>query len=68
MVECHFLEQGQRGAKLLADRRARVLVQDLLDEEIAIEGRRRDRGVGVRSKVAPVHPRHERGEQLALPE
>ena len=68
MIEGHLLEQRQCRAKLLADRRACVLIQNLLDEEIAVEGRRRDRGVGIRSKVAPVHPRHECGEQLALPD
>ena len=68
MVECHLLEQAQRCAKLLADRRCRVIVQNLFDEEIAIEGGRRDRGVGIRSKVAPIHTRHECGEQLALPD
>ena len=66
MVECHLLQQAQRGAKLVADRRTCVLIQDPLDEEIAFEGGRRDRGVGIRSKVTPIHPRHECGEQLAL--
>ena len=66
MVECHLLEQSQRCAKLFADRRGRVLVQNLLDEEIAVESGRRDRGVGIRSKVALIHARHECGEQLTL--
>jgi hypothetical protein len=66
MVECHLSQEPQRCAKLYADRRYRVLVQDLLDYEIAIEGGRRDRGVGIRSKMALIHARHECGEQLAL--
>jgi hypothetical protein len=66
MVECHLLEQPQRCAKLFADRGCRVLVQNLLDEKIVVEGGRRDRGVGIRSKGALIHVRHERGEQLAL--
>jgi hypothetical protein len=66
MVECHLLEQPQRCAKLFADRSCRVLVQNLLDEKIVVEGGRRDRGVGIRSKVALIHARHERSEQLAL--
>jgi hypothetical protein len=66
MVEGHLLEQRQCCAKLLADRRACVLSQNLLDEGLAVEGGRRDRGVGVRSKVALIHPRHECGEQFSL--
>jgi len=38
MVECHLLEQAQRRAKLLADRRFGVLIQNLLDKRIAVEG------------------------------
>jgi hypothetical protein len=66
MVERHLFQQAQRCAKPLADRRAGVFVQYLLDERLTIEGGRRDRGVGIRSKVALIHPRHECREQLAL--
>jgi hypothetical protein len=66
MVEGHLLEQPQRGAKPFADRRCRVFVQNLLDQETVVEGGRRDRGVGIRSKVALIQARHESGEQLAL--
>jgi len=38
MVECHLLEKGQRCAKLFANRRARELIQDLLYQQIAVEG------------------------------
>jgi hypothetical protein len=38
MVECHLLEQAQRCAKLFANRRSCVLIQNLLDKEIAVEG------------------------------
>ena len=38
MVECHLLEQAQRCAKLFANRRGRVLIQNLLYKEIAVEG------------------------------
>ena len=55
MVEGHLLEQTERGAKRLADRRCRVIVQNLLDERIAVERGGRDRGVSVRSKVALIH-------------
>jgi len=66
MVECHLLDQRQCCAELVADRRRRVIVQNLLDQGIALERGRRDRGVGIRSKVALIQPGHERGEQLAL--
>ena len=66
MIEGHLLEQPQRGAKPFADRRCRVLVQDLLNQEIVVESGRRDRGMRIRSKVALIHARHERGKQLAL--
>jgi hypothetical protein len=66
MVESHLLEQPQSQAKLLADRRCRVIVQNLLDQQIAVKSGRRDRGVGVRSKVALIQARHECREQLAL--
>jgi len=56
MVERHLFQQAQRCAKPLADRRAGVFVQYLLDERLTIEGGRRDRGVGIRSKVALIHP------------
>jgi hypothetical protein len=54
VVERHLLEQAERRAERVADRRRPVVVQDLLDEVTALEGRRRDRGVGIRSKVTPV--------------
>ena len=66
MIECHLLEQPKCGAKPFADRRCRVLVQDLLNQETVVERGRRDRGVGIRSKVALIHARHECGEELAL--
>ena len=68
MVECHLLEQSERGAKRFANRRRVVVAQNLLDEDIAVEGGRRDRGMGIRSKVALIYARHECGEQLALPD
>jgi hypothetical protein len=52
VVERHFLEQVERGAKLPVDWSRRVVVQNLLREDIASERGRRDRGVGVRSKLA----------------
>lgn len=66
MVECHLLNQRQCCAEFFADRRRRVVVQNLLDQGIAMESGRRDRGVGIRSKVALIQAGHERGEQLAL--
>jgi hypothetical protein len=66
VVQRHLLEQTQRGAKLLTDRRRGVVIQDLFDEDITFESGRRDRGVGVGSKVTPVHPRHECREQFTL--
>ena len=66
MLERHFLEQPQDCAKPFADRRCRIVVQNLLDQETAVERGRRDRGVGVRSKMALIQTGHERREQLAL--
>ena len=48
MIECHLFEQSQRGAKPFADRRCRVPVQDLLNQETVVESGRRDRGVRIR--------------------
>jgi hypothetical protein len=50
VVERDLLEQAERRAELVADRRCRVVVQDLVDEVTVVEGGRRDRGVGIRSK------------------
>jgi hypothetical protein len=66
VVERHLPEQAKRRPKRLANRRCRVVVQDLLNEVTIVEGGRRDRGVGVRSKVTLVEARHECGEELAL--
>jgi hypothetical protein len=68
VVERHLLEQAERCAKLLVDWRRGVVVQNLLCQDIAFEGGRRDRGVGVRSKQALIQPRHECGEQLTFPD
>jgi hypothetical protein len=66
VIERHFLEQAQDRAKRFPDRRGRVIVEYLLDQAVAIESRRRDRGVSVGSKVTVIHPRHERREQLTI--
>jgi hypothetical protein len=52
MIKCHRLEQPKRGSELVVNRRRGVVVQHLLCQAFAFQGRRRDRGVCVRSKVA----------------
>jgi hypothetical protein len=66
VIEGHFAEQLKRRAKPAGNRRGLVVVKDLLDEGGIFDCRRRDRGVRVRSKMAPVQPRNKRRKQLAL--
>jgi hypothetical protein len=66
MVERHFLEQAERGAKPVVYWSGRVVVQHLLCQGIVPEGGRRDRGVGVCSKMTLIQTRDERRKQLAF--
>jgi hypothetical protein len=43
-----------------------VVVEYLLGQSGVVESGRRDRGVGIGSKMTLVQTRHERGEQLAF--
>jgi len=66
VIERHRLQKAQDAAQLLVDRRRCVILENLLDQTVIFERGRRDRGVGIRSKVTLVQPRHESREQLAL--
>jgi hypothetical protein len=55
MRECHLFEKTQHRTQSFIDRRADIVLEDLLREVIVVKGGRRDRGVGVRSKGAVVH-------------
>ena len=66
VIECHLLEKAQYGPQPIVDRRADVVIEDLLCKVVVVKSGRRDRGVGVRSKGAGVEARDERREQLAL--
>jgi hypothetical protein len=64
--ESHLFKETQHGAQSFGDRRGGIVVEDLLREVIVVEGRRRDRGVGVRSKGAFVQARDESRKQFTL--
>ena len=64
--EGHLFKQTQHSTQSFVDRRAGIVLEDLLREVVVVKSGRRDRGVGVRSKGAGVEARDERREQLAL--
>jgi hypothetical protein len=66
VIQRHLFQEAERGAELVVNRRGGVIVQDLPDEVIVVEGRCRDRGMSVRSKVTLIQPRYKGGEELAV--
>jgi hypothetical protein len=66
VIERHLLQQAERCSKALVDGRRRVVVQNLSRQGVVLEGGCRDRGMGIRSKLALIQARHEGGEQLTL--
>jgi hypothetical protein len=61
----HLAQEAQGGLEFGINCRGLEIVEDLFRERF-IEGDRRDRGVGIRSKHALVEPRHEGSKQLAF--
>lgn len=53
--EGHLFKKTQHRTQSFVDRRAGIVVEDLLREMIVVKSGRRDRGVGVRSKGTFVH-------------
>ena len=66
VVKRHLGEEPEGGAQPLVDGRRGVVVEDLFGQRFIVESGRRDRGVGVGSKMAPIQPRDESRKQLAL--
>jgi len=56
VVERHLGEETERGAQPLVDSRRGVVVEDLFRQAVILKRGRRDRGVGIRSKVALIQP------------
>jgi hypothetical protein len=66
MIQCHCLEEAEHGTQPFFNRCARIVIEDLLRDEFVVKGGRRDRGVGIRSKVAGIEAGHERRKELPL--
>jgi hypothetical protein len=66
VIQSHLLQEAERLSELVIDRGSGVVDKNLLSEPVISESRRRDRGVGIRSKRTLIQTRHEGSEQLAF--